>query len=167
MKVFWVPNADALLAIVTARFVNIYDVSTDTICPVVALQPRAGNSICAATVAFDSSDTRAILVMMQDGSLYSHPLPGTLGGLDGPVTIERELVVPPAIRGTAGRRVFFSARSRVVLCGYENGAALLRLSPDLSSVVEAAPLDFRSPHVVQVHPYPVPQTLNPQPSTPT
>ena len=44
MKVFWVPNADALLAIVTPRFVNIYDVSSDTICPVVALSHTLSRS---------------------------------------------------------------------------------------------------------------------------
>ena len=116
---FWAPGHEALLGVVTTAFVKLYDVTADTICPVLALLPPAGLAVCSATVAFDAGERAAVVAMTSDGALWTHPLgaPGAAGA-DGPASFSKALPLPagaraPGARG-AGRRVAFSQRSRVL-----------------------------------------------------
>jgi len=148
----WLPGSQVQLAVVTNRFVKIYDLSKDAICPlhnfslledtvrdVTFLKDFEGEeevNINGADVGERGVTT--MLVMSASGLLYTQEL--YEGGDGGPCILTGTVAVPPHLKGSRGAAVHYSPAQRLILCSYEDKSFAGRLDHGGSTLVAAFPL---------------------------
>ena len=153
---FWLPNSEVCLAIVTDVVVNIYDLSADPISPICSVRhPSSGERICAATAYSDATGMGggvSLLVMLISGALYRFAVEPDRDTHTGPCILEKQVATPQGMQGARGQAVFYSLKSHLLLCGYksaeaEGGAQKLvvaRLASGASHVTDWQPIDMSS-----------------------
>lgn len=96
--VFWMPNSEACLCVVTDVFVNVYDLSIDNISPSFSLRLPGATRITAATLCWDAT-TVAIMVMGEDGRLFLKRIGEGEEKEDGPMEMDMAVQVPKDMAG--------------------------------------------------------------------
>jgi hypothetical protein len=146
LDLFWLPNSEVCLAIVTDAVVNIYDLSADPICPIYSLRHASGERIRAATPYMDLFGM-GVLVMLQGGRLFHFELDSDLNSHHGPCMLDQEVTTPEGMKGETGRALFYSLKSHLIVCVYgsacEDGVGvgagrtvIARLAPNASRVTD-------------------------------
>ena len=142
LDVDWVPGRTGALSITVSAHVAVFDLAKSSVAPVltVSLPPREGGGdgaparIAASAFGPRKGVENRLLVLSEDGALYSHPV---RDGDEGDVTIDEScrLALPEVCRGRAGLSVHFSRAHGVALASFDGGATVLaRLHPETGAV---------------------------------
>lgn len=101
------------LAVVTTKFVKVYDLSRDVICPTHFLcLPAEADVIRDACFFYDSSTASTYaLVMAASGDIFVEQLPEITG--EGKAIMQNRLAVPEGLRGSGNGGLFFSQTYQV------------------------------------------------------
>ena len=140
LDVDWVPGRTGALSITVSAHVAVFDLAKSSVAPVltVSLPPRESDGaparIVASAFAPRGGENR-LLVLSEDGALFSHPV---RDGDEGDATIDEScrLALPEVCRGRAGLSVHFSRAHGVALASFDGGVTVLaRLHPETGAVV--------------------------------
>ena len=140
LDVDWVPGRTCALSITVSAHVAVFDLAKSSVAPVltVSLPPRESDGaparIAASAFAPRLGENR-LLVLSEDGALFSHPV---RDGDEGDAAIDEScrLALPEVCRGRAGLSVHFSRAHGVALASFDGGATVLaRLHPETGAVV--------------------------------
>ena len=114
-----------MLAVVTNAFVNIYDLTKDSICPVYALTVE-GQRLVDAVVIPDSPEQVDVFALTASGKIYKRLLHLTEAE-HGPLVLETVVPVPPAVQGScsAGGSLAYSAPAHLFFCSFGDGKAFV------------------------------------------
>ena len=156
LDIFWLPDSEVCLAVVTDAVVNIYDLSVDVICPIHSLRHPSGATLCAAAPYADTSGI-GVLLMLQSGHLFRFPLDAQSKARTGPCDVELEVHTPKSMQGeaSAGQAVFYSLKSHLLVCVYGhsvtgelNGVGqrivLARLAPGATKILDWVLVDLNA-----------------------
>ena len=121
----WVPGSHTQLAVVTTKFVKVFDLAADLYCPVHNYMTQEGVAdFVAASFARDSSNALTMFALTSDGKLFHQAV--TEGDcVGGPVLLSTELTVPDSVAGDCGCSMLYSQTSNILCVGYTNGKAFL------------------------------------------
>ncbi|XP_022084216.1 E3 ubiquitin-protein ligase UBR4-like isoform X1 [Acanthaster planci] len=92
IKAIWLPGSQTELAIVTADFVKIYDLSRDALSPCFYFLVPSGK-IRDACFVFSDEDTRTLVLMSSAGYLYTQPMVEASEARHGPFYVTNVLEV--------------------------------------------------------------------------
>ena len=149
LDIFWFPNSEVCLAVVTDVVINIYDLSTDPICPTYCFRHEHGEPICAATPYSDMTSMGA-LVMLRNGSIFKVEFDPESGDQTGPGVLDAQLMTPEGFSGKAGQALYYSLKSHLLVCSFRTAAgqgqhiviARLSLAPGATHITDWVKLDM-------------------------
>ena len=155
LDMFWLPNSEVCLVMVTDVVVNVYDLSADPISPIFSVRHPSGERICAATAYTDVTGMGggvSLLVMLISGALYQFAVEPDRDTHTGPCMLETQVATPQGMQGARGQAVFYSLKSHLLLCGYTSAEAdgggqklvVARLASGASHVTDWQPIDMSS-----------------------
>eukprot|EP00741_Cyanophora_paradoxa_P010481 tig00000158_g10134.t1 len=140
VQVHWVPQSQVHLAVVTNRFVKVYDLSRDAISPALnytvlddaikgasfGVDPRGRVTLYAITggglVFAQELPPPAAPPAAGEGHAAAPPAAAAAAADDGGPSILTEVVaVPDSLRGKSGASIHFSQPLRLLFCCYEDG----------------------------------------------
>eukprot|EP00754_Rhynchopus_humris_P032210 Rhum_TRINITY_DN15386_c1_g1::Rhum_TRINITY_DN15386_c1_g1_i1::g.153841::m.153841 len=120
----WVPGSHTLLAVVTTKFVKVFDLSADVYCPIhnYMLVDDDGKFAAATFAQVDSGV--ALFALTTHGQLYTHTLEKG-DSHDGPYLLTQAVDVRARFGGDSGCSIYYSASMQLLCVGYTNGKAFL------------------------------------------
>eukprot|EP01059_Diplonema_ambulator_P026762 TRINITY_DN4419_c0_g1_i1.p1 TRINITY_DN4419_c0_g1~~TRINITY_DN4419_c0_g1_i1.p1 ORF type:complete len:4765 (+),score=1100.59 TRINITY_DN4419_c0_g1_i1:2077-14295(+) len=117
----WLPSSHTHLAVVTTKFVKVFDLSADIYCPVNNYMLLEGE-FAAATFGQDTDGSVTMFGITTTGQLYSQVV--TEGdSVDGPFYLTNVVDVPAKAKGDSGCSVYYSNVLNTLCVAYSNGKA--------------------------------------------
>eukprot|EP00960_Hanusia_phi_P031786 749481-Hanusia_phi.AAC.20 len=143
VDIMWLPTMETHLLVITTRFCHVLDVSSTSGEPVLSLADSEGGKLKGATIIHSSSST-TLLVLTDQGALKSFPLRADANptGLTGQLHDRMEL--PAELSSRRCRAVYFSNRSRLLLCSLDSDQLLVAtVASGYAAMKEHQILDFK------------------------
>ena len=119
----WIPGSHCQLAVVTTKFVKIFDLSSTTYSPIHNLMLLDGD-FCGATFAQDTDGSVTIFCLTTAGVIYSQVL-FVDSSVDGLFYLTNQLSVPARISGDSGCSIYYSPILGILCVAYTNGKAFI------------------------------------------
>eukprot|EP01060_Flectonema_neradi_P013628 TRINITY_DN2035_c0_g2_i1.p1 TRINITY_DN2035_c0_g2~~TRINITY_DN2035_c0_g2_i1.p1 ORF type:complete len:5128 (+),score=954.32 TRINITY_DN2035_c0_g2_i1:107-15490(+) len=135
----WVPGSHSQLAVITTKFVKIFDLSSTIYSPIHNLM-LLDSDFCGATFAQDTDGSITMFGLTTTGIIYSQVLFDD-SSADGPFYLTNQVTVPPKIGGDTGCSIYYSKILSTLCVSYTNGRAFFaRWDFDKASLEDIVPL---------------------------
>ena len=123
----WVPCEPALLAVVVAAHVAVFDLSISAAAPASVARLASGDDIVAAAFA-RRKGALALLLLADTGDAYAKTLEGGADAFEREdeivVSSASKLALPEAVRGRAGLDLHYSEAHGVAFAAFDGGASV-------------------------------------------
>ena len=146
IKTLWMPSSQTELALVTADFVKVYDLSKDTLSPQYCFLVPSGK-VRDCTLAYMDDGTRYVLIMSSAGHIYYQSLTDESSASRGPFYVtsimdvdHNELKVQQTSGqvGNGGASIFYYHALQLLFFSYSQGknfvASLKQVTDELKGV---------------------------------
>jgi hypothetical protein len=123
VDVQWLPGSQVLLNVTTNHFIKVYDLSSDTFCPVFNFSPP-DDIITSSVFARDGNkrDALTCFALTKQGTLYYQPFMDS----GGPCTLTNAVNLTPdetgeTEKGISGGYVFYSSLLNILFVSFNQG----------------------------------------------
>jgi len=160
LQALWLPNSQVNFMVVTNRFLKIFDLSTDNMCPTFNYT-LTEDSIRQVSMGINGRGVVTLYVLSGAGHVFIQELHGS--GVEGPCYLTDTVQVPEHMRGKNGISLHFSQSAQLLFICYDDarccaGRVIKTGTPSEHSLKDAIALpvepktDPGSPTRARVHP---------------
>ncbi|XP_074621519.1 E3 ubiquitin-protein ligase UBR4-like isoform X3 [Acropora palmata] len=150
IKAVWLPGSQTQLALVTADFVKIYDLSQDALSPLYYFLLPSGK-IRDVSFIFDDGD-HSLILMSSGGQLYLQPMDANSSAINGPFYLTNTVSIEhPDLQDSNGQvagggvSVYYSHILQLIFFSYSQGKTFVApWSKDQNEVKKMFPVTFKS-----------------------